>query len=112
MSKTLKAVGSHIRSLRKARKLSQEQLAERADLHYSMVGSVERGERNITLENLAKIAKGLGVPLRDLFPAESQQAESAKELVALLAVADQSTSELILSVARLIQEKRSVKPVS
>ena len=112
MSKTLKAVGSHIRSLRKARELSQEQLAERAELHYSMVGSVERGERNITLENLAKIAKGLDVPLRDLFPAEGKRADAAKELAALLAIADQSTSELILSVAKLIQEKRSVKPVS
>jgi len=112
MSKTLKAVGTQIRLLRKARKLSQEQLAERADLHYSMIGSVERGERNITIENLSKIAKGLNVPIRELFPAHSSQSESARELVALLAIADQTTSELILSVAKLIQEKGSVKPQS
>lgn len=111
MSKTLKAVGAQIRSLRKARKLSQEQLAERADLHYTMIGSVERGERNVTLENLGKIAKGLGVSMRDLFPPEGKQGESTKELIALLAIADQSTGELILSVAKLIQEKRSQKPV-
>lgn len=111
MSRTLKAVGAQIRSLRKVRKLSQEQLAERADLHYTMIGSVERGERNITLENLAKIAKGLKVPLRELFPPETKHDESMKELVALLAIADQSTSELILSVAKLIQEKRTPKPV-
>jgi len=110
MSNTLKAVGAHIRSLRKSRKLSQEQLAERSDLHYTMIGSVERGERNVTLENLAKIAYGLGVPLRELFPPDSKSNESANELVALLATADQSTSELILSVAKLIQEKRSPKP--
>ena len=110
MSRTLKAVGAQIRSLRKARKLSQEQLAERANLHYTMIGSVERGARNITLENLAKIAKGLGVPLRELFPSESRQDESTRELAALLAIVDQSTSELILSVAKLIQEKRSPKP--
>lgn len=109
MSKTLKAVGSHIRSLRKARGLSQEQLAERASLHYTLIGAVERGERNITLENLAKIAKGLRLPLREIFPPESGQEESAKELVALLAIADESTSELILSVAKLIQEKRVTK---
>ena len=111
MSKTLKAVGTHIRSLRKARKLSQEQLAERSDLHYSLIGAVERGERNITLENLAKIAKGLKLPLRELFPPDTKHVESANELVALLAIADQSTSELILSVAKLIQEKRTPKPV-
>ena len=111
MSRTLKAVGAHIRSLRKARQLSQEQLAERANLHYTLIGSVERGERNVTLENLAKIAKGLAVPLRELFPIENTSDEPARELVALLSMVEQSTSELILSVARLIQEKRKIKPV-
>ena len=109
MSKILRSVGAHIRTLRKSRKLSQEKLAERADLHYTMIGSVERGERNVTLENLAKIAKGLGVPLRELFPPDPKAADSAAELVAILATADQTTSELILSVAKLIQERRSPK---
>lgn len=111
MSKILKSVGAQIRSLRKARGLSQEQLAERADLHYTMIGAVERGERNITLENLAKIAKGLALPLRDLFPREAKADDSVNELVALLAIADQHTSDLILSVAKLIQEKRATKSV-
>lgn len=110
MSRILKAVGAQVRSLRKARKLSQEQLAERADLHYTMIGAVERGKRNITLENLAKIAKGLGVPVRTLFPLESKHNDAAKELAVLLAMVDQSTTELILSIAKTIQEKRSVKP--
>jgi len=109
VSKTLRTVGAHIRSLRKARKLSQEGLAERAGLHYTMIGAVERGERNVTLENLAKIAKGLGVPLRELFPLETKQSETLNELAALLAIADQSTSELIVSVARLIQERQTAK---
>ncbi|MBI4472922.1 MAG: helix-turn-helix transcriptional regulator [Acidobacteria bacterium] len=109
MSRTLRAVGAQIRSLRKARKLSQEQLAERSNLHYTMIGSVERGARNITLENLAKIAKGLGVPVRELFPVDNKSADSARELVALLAIADQSTSELILSIAKLITDLKSVK---
>jgi transcriptional regulator with XRE-family HTH domain len=111
MSRTLKAVGAHIRTLRKARRLSQEELAERANLHYTLIGSVERGERNVTLENLAKIAKGLGLPLRELFPRENNYDEPTRELVALLSMVDQSTSELILSVAKLIQEKRNPKPV-
>ena len=110
MSRTLKAVGNQIRSLRKARRISQEKLAERANLHYTMIGSVERGERNVTLENLAKIAKGLGVPLRELFPPETKS-EDARELYALLATVDQSTSELILSLAKLIQEKTTPKAV-
>ena len=111
MSSILKSVGAQIRSLRKARLLSQEALAERSDLHYTMIGAVERGERNVTLENLAKIAKGLAVPLRELFPQQSKRVDSVNELIALLAITDQSTSDLILSVAKLIQEKRTTKSV-
>jgi len=107
MSKVLKSVGAHVRLLRKARKLSQEQLAERAGLHYTMIGAVERGERNITLENLARIARGLGVPLREVIPADTRHSETAKDLIALLTVADQSTNELILAVAKLIQDQRT-----
>jgi transcriptional regulator with XRE-family HTH domain len=95
VSRILKTVGAHIRLLRKAQKLSQEKLAERSNLHYTMIGAVERGERNITLENLAKIAKGLGIPVRELFPPETRHKEVSRELVALLAVADQNTSDLI-----------------
>jgi len=109
MSRILKAVGGQIRAIRKAKHLSQEKLAERANLHHTMIGSVERGERNITLENLAKIAKGLSVPVRELFPMENAQEESLKDLVGVLAAADQHTTELILSVARLIQERRAAK---
>lgn len=110
MSRILKAVGAQIRSLRKARKLSQEQLAERANLHYPMIGSLERGQRNITLVNLEKIAKGLSVPVRELFPVENKPEEATRDLLALLAIADQNTSELILSIARLVQERSGVKP--
>jgi transcriptional regulator with XRE-family HTH domain len=47
--------------------MSQEKLAEKADLHPVYVGDVERGEENISIGSLAKIAKALKVPLRDLF---------------------------------------------
>ena len=59
--------GSRIRSLRDDRGLSQEELAERAGLHRNYVGGVERGERNIALENIVKLAKALSIPTRDLF---------------------------------------------
>ena len=86
-------------------------MAERANLHYTMIGAVERGERNITLGNLDRIARGLGVPVRELFPVEGKREESMRELVTLLALADQSTSELILSLAKLVHDRRSPKPV-
>ena len=47
---------------------TQEELAEKADLHPTYVGSVERGERNIALENIIAIAKGLGCSPKELMP--------------------------------------------
>lgn len=53
--------GKRLRELRLHARLSQEQLAVRADLDRSYVGSVERGERNISLENICKLAAAIGV---------------------------------------------------
>ncbi len=61
--------GRHIRELRTERGLSQERLAELADLHRNYVGGVERGERNIALLNIVALAHGLGVkPMKLLEP--------------------------------------------
>lgn len=56
-----------MRSLREGRGYSQEQLAEKAGLHRNYVGGVERGERNVALENIVKLAQALSVRTRDLF---------------------------------------------
>jgi transcriptional regulator with XRE-family HTH domain len=55
------AFGKRVRELREARDLSQERLAELADLHRNYVGGVERGERNVGLLNIVAIAKALRV---------------------------------------------------
>jgi transcriptional regulator with XRE-family HTH domain len=54
-----KLLGQKVRELRLARGISQEALADEAGVHRTFMGSVERGERNISLENIVKIAKAL-----------------------------------------------------
>lgn len=59
--------GLRIRHLRTSVDLSQEELAFRSGLHRNYISDVERGRRNISLRALDKLARGLGIELRDLF---------------------------------------------
>ena len=61
-------VGARVRNLREKRGWSQEQLGFRADLHRNYIGGIERGERNVGLVNLGKLAKALGVRPCQLLP--------------------------------------------
>ena len=67
ISSIKKHFGASVRKLRDERGLSQEVLAEKAGLHRNYVGGVERGERNVGLENVVKLASALSVRTRDLF---------------------------------------------
>lgn len=58
-NRNLIIIGNNIKKIRKKENLSQEELAFRSGLHRTYIGSVERGERNITILNLIKIAKSL-----------------------------------------------------
>lgn len=57
---------ANLRRERTARNLSQEALADLAGLHRTYVGSVERGERNISIDNMERLASAFGVDLRTL----------------------------------------------
>jgi transcriptional regulator with XRE-family HTH domain len=61
------AFGRRVRELRIKRGLTQEGLAERAGLHWTYVGGIERGKRNPALDNINRLARALSVPLTELF---------------------------------------------
>ena len=66
-----------VRKLRHAKGISQERLAEIAGLHRTYVGSVERGERNVTLSSLEVLAEALGVSVPDLLTAQRGRHDGA-----------------------------------
>lgn len=59
-------LAQNLRRLRKRDALSQEALADRAGLHRTFVGSVERGERNISIDNVDRLARALKVTAAEL----------------------------------------------
>lgn len=59
--------GQKVREERVKLGLSQEELAARAKVHRTYIGMIERAEKNITLENIEKIAKALSLNMKDVF---------------------------------------------
>lgn len=67
MSMTARLTFAHnLRKVRTRQGISQEKLADLCDLHRTYVSSVERGERNITVDNMERLAVALGVDIREL----------------------------------------------
>jgi transcriptional regulator with XRE-family HTH domain len=64
--KFLRRLGERIRKLREMRGLTQQQLGDQCRLHRTFIGSVERGERNISILNLRLLASILRTPMSDL----------------------------------------------
>ncbi len=65
-NRILKLFGQRVREERLNQGLSQEALAEKADVHRTYIGMIERAEKNITLTNIERIAKALGVEIGTL----------------------------------------------
>jgi transcriptional regulator with XRE-family HTH domain len=101
-----KQLGQRIRQLRKARGWTQQDVAEKANLDPKYLGAVERGERNITVDNIEKIAAGFGLEAQQLFlfsaPAEPVQDEPMTEakLHDLLEHSDPDRKQLMWRILR------------
>ena len=76
MSDLVHHVGKRLRGYRVAAGMSQERLAEKAGLHPTYIGQVERGEKNLTIESLEKITNALEVPMAAVF----EKMESRNEM--------------------------------
>lgn len=68
MTNVFERFGIRLREIRLKKGISQERLAELAGLHRTYVSSVERGGRNISLENIDRLATALGEPMAKLMP--------------------------------------------
>lgn len=68
MSKSIKnRFGKRIRDLRKQKGWSQEELADKVDLHRTYIGAIERGEQSVSIDKIEALAKGLRISLEELF---------------------------------------------
>ncbi|QOS81874.1 helix-turn-helix transcriptional regulator [Paenibacillus sp. JNUCC31] len=97
------SVGNRIRELRKAKGWTQEQLAEAAGLHYSYIGGVERGDRNISLETLEKIINGFQVPAEEIFKFK-EESEYKRALDEHIVLISGKSSDEIASLTKINKE--------
>src|SRR5208283_2638256 len=102
-------VGERIRNLRKERGWSQEELGEKADLHHTYVGAVERGEKNASIDTLDKIADALGIEIVDLFTLTKGKMNVDKLRAYIIEEVKESSPGMLKLIAVLIQTTRSEK---
>ena len=73
-----KALGKRIRELRLKKGFSQESFADHCGLHRTYMGGIERGERNLTIQTVATVAKGLDLTMSQLLADIEKQTESGR----------------------------------
>jgi transcriptional regulator with XRE-family HTH domain len=72
-------LGTRIRELRTKKGFSQESFADHCGLHRTYMGAIERGERNLTIESVLTVAKGLGMTMSQLLQGMEKQVDSPNE---------------------------------
>ena len=68
MTDIRKLLGLRIKEIRQKKKMSQEELSFESELHRTYISDIERGNRNVSIKNIEKIAKALKVTLKDIMP--------------------------------------------
>ena len=108
MGDVKRLIGDRIRQLRKARGLSQEKLGYESGLHYTHIGSIERGEKNWSIDTLIKVAKGLNVEVGDLFSFPMPSAEAKKMKKSLIEGINMASPEIIKIFSDLLRNLESL----
>jgi len=104
-----KLVGERIRKLRKEKGLSQEELGWKSNLHYTHIGSIERGEKNWSIETLVKVAKGLNVSINELFDFPSAQTNLKALKKSLIAEISESSPEALKIFSDMVRGVKSIE---
>lgn len=104
--------GRRIRQLRKARDWTQEILATRAGMEYKYLGAIERGEKNLTIDNIEKIAAGLGVEAHQLFLFSTEGLKLEDKMVDdkiedIFKLCDKETKQILLVIIQALVHLRS-----
>jgi len=104
MAETKISLGKRIRTLRRINDLSQEELAEKANISGKYVGEIERGQANITIDILGKISTALDVEISELFDFQHEinRQELIPQIHTLLKDADDPNLQTIFRIIKSI----------
>ena len=109
MAKEIKyLLGEQVRMLRVQRGLSQEELGEKAGLHHTYIGSVERGEKNCSIATLDKLARGLEVSISDLMNFAGQREDLEKLRKDIVADVNTAAPEVLKLVSGVLKGVRGL----
>ncbi|MBU1570408.1 MAG: helix-turn-helix transcriptional regulator [Proteobacteria bacterium] len=108
MERINQKLGRHVKKIREKLGLSQEELAERADVHPSYIGIIERGEKTPSIHTIEKLAAALNVSMQFLFSFQGGGAKPAgdvsdymsRETLGLLRDIDTKNKRIILNVVK------------
>ena len=108
MGEILTVFGKRLRSLRRAKDMTQEQVAERAGLSLQSVGEIERGRGNPTLVNVERLSDALDVELTELFDlgdVKMTREQAVQEILARLEGATEEQVRALLIMVRVLIQK-------
>ncbi len=104
MSNVLEKIGKHIRTLRVQNKLSQQVLAERAEISYKYLGEIERGQVNLSVEILIKIAQSLHVNAGDLLNDIDDETKTIAKVKSIFSELSKKNTSVALDILQVFHQ--------